>query len=227
MAKLNQNKISADQNLFREKRLQLVNSLRNKGITDEELLSVMEELPRELFVDPPFINRAYDDTALPIKCMQTISQPYTVAYMTELICVKPGQKILEIGTGSGYQAAILYLLGAKVYTVERIPELLNNANKIFEQIGFQINCFLGDGSIGLSQYAPYDSIIVTAAAPSIPTKLIEQLKIGGRLVIPIGNKTYQTMNLIIKQSAIDYQLIEKDTFKFVPLIGDAGWNSEN
>lgn len=227
MVKSNQWKLFTEQNLFKEKRYQLVQSLRNKGISDEELLTVIEELPRELFVDPPFINRAYDDTALPIKCMQTISQPYTVAYMTELLCVKPGNKILEIGTGSGYQAAILYLLGAKVFTIERIPELLNNAKQIFEQIGFRINCFLGDGSIGLSQYAPYDSIIVTAAAPSVPNKLIEQLKVGGRLVIPIGSKTYQTMNLIIKQNKNDYQLIEKDTFKFVPLIGDAGWGSEN
>jgi protein-L-isoaspartate(D-aspartate) O-methyltransferase len=227
MVKLNQGITFKEQNLFREKRQLLVKSLRNKGITDDELLAVMEELPRELFVDPPFINRAYDDTALPIKCMQTISQPYTVAYMTELLCVKPSHKVLEIGTGSGYQAAILYLLGAKVYTIERIPELLNNANDIFEQMGFKINCFLGDGSIGLSKYAPFDSIIVTAAAPSIPNRLIEQLKIGGRLVIPIGSKSYQTMNLIIKHTDNNYQLIEKDTFKFVPLIGDNGWNAEN
>jgi protein-L-isoaspartate(D-aspartate) O-methyltransferase len=211
-------------NNFKEKRFQLVQSVRKKGIFDENLLSVLEELPRELFVEPAFINRAYEDTALPIQCMQTISQPFTVAYMTQLLEIKVGHKILEIGTGSGYQAAILYLLGAKVFTIERIPELLNKTIKIFNELNFEIKCYEGDGTIGLKQYAPYDGIIVTAAAPSVPQQLVQQLKIGGRLVVPIGNKNFQTMNLIIKQDKTNFKIIEKDTFKFVPLIGIDGWN---
>ncbi len=211
---------------FREKRFQLVQSLRNKGISNETLLSVFEELPREIFVEPAFIQRAYEDTALPIKCMQTISQPYTVAYMTQLLEIEPGNKILEIGTGSGYQAAILYLMGAKVYTIERILELLNHAKKTFESLNFNIKCFEGDGTLGLKQFVPYDGIIVTAAAPSVPQELIHQLKIGGKLVIPIGNKNIQIMNLIIKINEKDYKIIEKDTFKFVPLIGINGWNEK-
>lgn len=210
-------------NSFKEKRFQLVQTLRKKGIYDENLLTILNELPRELFVEPAFINKAYEDTALPISCMQTISQPFTVAYMTQLLEIKPGNKILEIGTGSGYQAAILYLLGARVFTVERIPDLLSKARKIFEQLEFNIKCLDGDGSIGLKKYAPYDGIIVTAAAPSIPQQLIQQLKIGGRLVVPIGNKLYQAMNLIIKKDKMNYSVYEKDKFKFVPLIGIDGW----
>jgi len=213
-------------NNFREKRFHLVQSLKKKGISDENLLSVLEEIPREIFVEPAFINRAYDDTALPIQCMQTISQPFTVAYMTQLLEIKPGKKILEIGTGSGYQAAILYLLGAKVFTIERIPELLNKATKIFNEYNFDIKCFEGDGTLGLMQHAPFDGIIVTAAAPTVPRQLVQQLKKGGRLVVPIGNKNFQTMNLIIKQEKNNYQVIEKDTFKFVPLIGADGWSED-
>ncbi|MFH1050056.1 MAG: protein-L-isoaspartate(D-aspartate) O-methyltransferase [bacterium] len=216
-------KINSDNN-YREKRFQLVQSLRRKGISDEALLSVLEELPRELFVEPAFINRAYDDTALPIRCMQTISQPFTVAYMTQLLEIEPGNKILEIGTGSGYQAAILYLMGARVYSIERIPELLNNAKYLFDKLNFDIKCFEGDGTVGLNQFAPFDGIIVTAAAPSVPQQLVQQLKTGGKLVVPIGEKNLQTMNLIIKADKNNYKIIERDTFKFVPLIGIDGWS---
>lgn len=210
-------------NLFAEKRFQLIQELKTKGIKDKRVLNALNNLPRELFVEEPFINRAYEDNALPIKCNQTISQPYTVAYMTELLDVQQGNKILEIGTGSGFQAALLHLLGAEVYTIERFEELAINAMKKFQNLGFNIKVYTGDGTKGLPEFAPYDRIIVTAAAPQEPKSLIKQLKIGGKLVIPIGDKRYQIMHLIIRLNENNYRDIEKGEFRFVPLIGDEGW----
>jgi len=215
--------ISKYENTYKERRFQLTQILKSKGIQNKELLDVIQKLPRELFVEKAFINRAYEDNALPIKCEQTISQPYTVAYMTELLEIQEGEKVLEIGTGSGYQAAILYLLGAEVFTIERHKELSLKAKERFSDLGFKINSFFGDGTLGLKKYSPYDKIIVTAAAPEIPFSLIKQLNFNGRLVVPVGDKNQQTMHLIIRVDEDNYKDYEQDSFRFVPLIGVEGW----
>ncbi len=209
-------------NSFREKRLYLINHLRKKGIS-ENILEAMEKLSREKFVGSGMHHRAYEDTALPIECSQTISQPYTVAFMTEKLDVQKDDKILEIGTGSGYQAALLALLGARVFTIERIPELYEKANQLFRQWGLKINTRLGDGSLGWKEFAPYDGIIVTAAAPKIPEPLLDQLKIGGKMVIPIGDLSSQDMFTITKTGENEYSQDVTKSFKFVPLIGKKGW----
>lgn len=211
---------------YRERRYQLVSSLRKKGIRDEKVLKVFNKVPREFFVDAGFKNRAYEDTALPINCMQTISQPYTVAYMTGLLDIHAGDKVLEIGTGSGYQAVILFLLGADVFTIERHSELVKIARLKFEKLEIGINSFVGDGSQGLEEFCPFDKIIVTAASPKIPDSLINQLGIGGLMVIPIGQKHWQTMHLIIRKTKNYFDDIQKDTFRFVPLIGEEGWKEK-
>lgn len=210
-------------NTFLEKRRQLVDLLKRRGINDERVLNAIATLPREYFVSSTFQNRAYEDNALPIDCNQTISQPYTIAFMTQLLKVNEGDRVLEIGTGSGYQASILFLLGAKVFTIERIPELYHKSIEKFKYFGFNINTRLGDGTIGWKEFAPYDGIIVTAAAPKIPQTLIEQLAIGGRLVVPVGDKVSQAMHLIIKKDENNYIEEKIDRFKFVPLIGKEGW----
>ncbi|OGU40104.1 MAG: protein-L-isoaspartate O-methyltransferase [Ignavibacteria bacterium GWB2_35_12] len=212
-------------NAFYERRRLLIESLRRRGNLSEEVLDAMLKLPREKFLDSSFHFRAYEDTALPIDANQTISQPYTVAYMTTLLDVKKGGKVLEIGTGSGYQACILALLGAKVYTIERIPELVEKARKVFKEFGLKINTRVGDGTIGWSEFAPYQGIIVTAAAPDVPDSLMEQLALGGRLVVPVGTKSYQSMYLIERKSEKDYNKSSTDSFKFVPLIGKEGWKT--
>lgn len=211
---------------FKEQRLKLVNELRNRGIDDENVLYAMSILPREKFVLPSFINRAYEDVALPIENNQTISQPYTVAYMTGQLRISRNDKVLEIGTGSGYQACLLAIMGAKVYTVERIPELFEKSKLIFLEFGLQINSRLADGSLGWREFAPYNGIIVTAAAPKVPNSLKEQLAIGGRLVIPIGDKFSQSMYVITRLSDDDYDIKISDRFKFVPLIGKEGWSND-
>lgn len=211
---------------FREQRRAMVELLRQKGIDDERVLEVMGKLPREIFINPSLHNRAYEDTALPIDCNQTISQPYTVAFMTSLLKVEPNNKVLEIGTGSGYQACLLYLLGARVFTVERILELFEQANKKFHELGFNINTRYGDGTLGWKEFAPYDRIIVTAASPRIPPSLKEQLAIGGRMVLPVGNKSSQVMCLVERISENEFKEYRNDHFKFVPLIGKEGWESE-
>ncbi len=212
---------------FNERRRDLVESLRIKGIKDENVLKAIGELPREKFLNSPFENRAYEDTALPIDCGQTISQPYTVAYMTSLLNIKQNDKILEIGTGSGYQACILYLLGARVFTVERIIQLYEQANIRFKEFGYNIMTRLGDGSIGWSEFAPYNGIIVTAAAPKVPEALKNQLEIGSRLVIPIGTMHSQAMVVVERQSNQQFKQWTNDYFKFVPLIGKEGWEMNN
>ncbi|MGF1669600.1 MAG: protein-L-isoaspartate(D-aspartate) O-methyltransferase, partial [Balneolaceae bacterium] len=178
---------------FISRRKRLVDSLRDKGIKDESVLQAINKVPRHLFVDTALENRAYEDNALPIGMNQTISQPYTVAAQTELLKVNKGDKILEIGTGSGYQAAILCEMGASVYSVERHRELYERAMDILKMLGYTVQLKLGDGTKGWSAYAPYDGIIVTAGAPVVPDDLIEQLSIGGRLVIPVGSEYSQKM----------------------------------
>lgn len=207
---------------FERERKEMIDLLIERGITDQRVLEAMSKVERHLFVDPAFVNRAYEDTALPIGKGQTISQPYTVAFMTQELHPRPGSKVLEVGTGSGYQAAVLAELGCKVYTIERHLELLNKARKVFEQLGYRILSRAGDGTVGWKEYAPFDGIIVTAGAPEVPEPLLQQLAEGGRLVIPVGDLQMQTLRVITK---VDGRFETKDIngFKFVPLIGKKGW----
>jgi protein-L-isoaspartate(D-aspartate) O-methyltransferase len=211
---------------FDDERRDMIQVLKERGITDERLLQAMMKVERHLFVSEPFINRAYDDTALPIAKQQTISQPYTVAIMTQLLELKQGAKVLEIGTGSGYQAAILAELGCKVYTIERHIDLLLQARKMFEKGRYRIGSKAGDGTIGWSEFAPYDGIVVTAAAPNVPEPLKQQLADGGRLVIPVGDLDVQDLHVITKKGAT-FEVRIAEGFKFVPLIGKKGWNGQS
>ena len=211
---------------FTYRRNKLVDNLRAKGIKDESLLAAINKVPRHVFIDTALENRAYEDSALPIGKGQTISQPYTVAAQTELLNVKPGEKVLEIGTGSGYQSAILSEMGADVYTVERHEELYLKAKEILNSLGDRVRIKLGDGSMGWSAYAPYDAIVVTAGAPVVPKDLIQQLNIGGRLVVPVGDHEKQLMTRITRISEDAYEEERFNYFKFVPLIGKKGWKGE-
>lgn len=201
----------------------LMKTLREKGIKDESVLEAMGKVPRHFFIEKYAAEKAYEDTALQINAGQTISQPFTVAYQTELLDIKPGLKVLEIGTGSGYQAAILAEMGARVYTVERQKELFQKSQELLTNLGYSVKCFLGDGSVGLPVQAPFDRIIVTAGAPSVPDPLLKQLKKGGTLVIPVGDEKIQKMITVLKISDKEYERIELDAFKFVPLIGEKAW----
>jgi protein-L-isoaspartate(D-aspartate) O-methyltransferase len=207
---------------FDSDKASLVDALIAKGIKNEKVLEAISKVKREKFVQQAFIPRAYEDTALPIGSNQTISQPYTVAIMTECLRIKEGSKILEIGTGSGYQAAILAELGARVYSIERIPELLLEAQKILEKEKYKVVCKIGDGSIGWPEYAPFDGIIITAAAPETPKSLLDQLAEGGKLIVPIGSLDAQDIHIITKRGQNYYTEI-KNGFRFVPLIGKEGW----
>lgn len=204
--------------------LQLVQTLRERGISDENVLYAIEKLPRDKFVPSALKSRAYEDSALPISCSQTISQPYTVARMTELANVQQGAKVLEIGTGSGYQAAVLALLGARVFSIERHYDLHRSAEKTLQELHLNVALKCGDGTIGWTEFAPYDVILVTAAAPDVPEPLAQQLAIGGRLIIPVGDKDTQTMYIVTKIAPEKYNVREAGNFAFVPLIGRAGWN---
>lgn len=198
----------------------LVKQLKEKGITDKNVLEAIAKIPRHLFIDSSFENFAYQDKAFPIGADQTISQPYTVAFQTELLQVEKEHKILEIGTGSGYQTAVLCLLGAKVYSVERQNELFKKTKNLLSKLTINVIPKLlsfGDGYKGLPDYAPFDSIIVTAGAPLIPQALMSQLKIGGRLVIPVGKKE-QIMTLLVRKNETQFEKTEFGDFKFVPLL---------
>lgn len=210
---------------YLEKRRNLILSLQSKKELDEKVLDVMGKIPRELFVSPVFINRAYEDTALPIDCSQTISQPYTVAFMTTLLKVKPGDRILEVGTGSGYQATVLFMLQARVFSVERVAQLYEQTSKMFKKNGINVMTRLSDGTLGWKEFSPFDGIIVTAAAPEAPRSLLDQLAIGGRMIIPIGDRVSQDMYIIERNSEQDYATYKADKFKFVPLIGKEGWKT--
>ncbi|HLA68589.1 MAG TPA: protein-L-isoaspartate(D-aspartate) O-methyltransferase [Bacteroidota bacterium] len=210
---------------FEEERKEMIALIRERGITDEKVIEVMGRIERHVFVKEPFVNRAYDDTALPIAKQQTISQPYTVAFMTQELSVTTGQKVLEIGTGSGYQAAVLAEIGCRVFTIERHMELFLQTRKMFERLGYRIATLCGDGTVGWSEFAPYDGIIVTAAAPEVPDALLNQLAVGGRLVIPVGDLDMQKLRVIIKKGE-GFESKEVYGFKFVPLIGKKGWNGK-
>lgn len=209
---------------FREQRESLLKNLKKKGIKDDKILEAMKKIPRELFVNSSFLKKAYEDTALPIDCGQTISQPYTVAFMTELLDVKKEDKILEIGTGSGYQATLLYMLGAQVYTIERHEGLFQKSSELFNKYGIKVNNILGDGSLGLPEKGPFDGIIVTAAAPNISDTLKKQLLTFGKLVVPVGGEEGQKMYLIERQGENDFKETDKGSFKFVPLIGKKAYS---
>lgn len=201
-------------------RNQLVSIITEKGIKSEAVLNAIAKIPRHLFMDSSFADFAYQDKAFPIAAEQTISQPYTVAFQTELLEIKNGDKILEIGTGSGYQTAVLIELGAKVYTIERQKELFRKTKLFLPKIGYSPKKIVfGDGYKGLKEDAPFDGIIVTAGAPFVPKELLAQLKVGGKLVIPVGNEN-QVMTLYIRKSNSDFEKHELGAFKFVPLLKD-------
>jgi protein-L-isoaspartate(D-aspartate) O-methyltransferase len=208
------------QDTYRHKglRKQLVSNIRKKGIKDEAVLAAMDIVPRHLFMDSGFVNFAYKDQAFPIGAGQTISQPYTVAFQTELLEVKNGDKVLEIGTGSGYQTAILLEMGANVFTVERQRELFLKAQQLLSGLGYKPRFFFGDGMDGKPSYGPYDRILVTAAAEKVPQKLLEQLIVGGIMVLPRGNRFSQTMIRIIKTGPHEYSESSHGSFVFVPLL---------
>jgi len=200
------------------KRKKLVDELRKKGITDEEVLRGVSKVTRHDFMDPAFLNHAYADKAFPIASGQTISQPFTVAIQTSLLKVKKRDRILEIGTGSGYQAAILAEMGAKVYTIERYRELYVKAQRTLASLGYSVDFFFGDGYEGKPLYGPFDGIIITAATPEIPDKLLKQLKIGGRLVVPLGDNASQVMTLIIRTDEEQFDYSSHGNFVFVPML---------
>ncbi len=201
-------------------RNKLVEVLIAKGIRDQKVLNALATVPRHLFMDSSFEGHAYQDKAFPIAANQTISQPYTVAFQTELLKVSPNHKILEIGTGSGYQTAVLLQLKAKVYTIERQLELFKKTNLFFNKMGYRPKKFVfGDGYKGLPEEAPFDGILVTAGAPLIPKPLLSQLKIGGRLVIPVGEEE-QLMTLVTRKSDKEFVKEELGSFRFVPLLED-------
>lgn len=201
----------------------MVDLISRRGVNDERVLRAMRKVERHVFVPEPFTTRAYEDTALPIGCSQTISQPYTVAFMTQHLDVHEGDKVLEVGTGSGYQAAILAEMGARVFTIERLFDLLQQARKILDTLGYNVASKIGDGSVGWSEFAPYDRIIVTAAAPAMPYSLFRQLNEGGKLVVPVGSMDIQQLEIVTKLEGKP-SVEEQFGFKFVPLLGKEGWN---
>lgn len=202
------------------KRQQLVKIVQEKGIEDQKVLKAIGSIPRHLFMDSSFEDHAYQDKAFPIAADQTISQPYTVAFQTELLQIQRGDTVLEIGTGSGYQTAVLCYLGAKVYTVERQRELFKKTERFLPKLGYRPKyATFGDGYLGLPDYAPFDKIIVTAGAPFIPKPLMQQLKVGGRLVIPVGDDV-QIMTLLERKSQKEFKKTTFGEFRFVPLLED-------
>jgi protein-L-isoaspartate(D-aspartate) O-methyltransferase len=204
-------------------RKQLVGKLREKGIRDGNVLKAIEKVPRHFFFEEAFEDHAYQDKAFPIGEGQTISQPYTVAFQTELLEIKNGEKILEIGTGSGYQCCVLIELGGKVYTIENNKVLFTKASSFLPSIGYNASFFWGDGTLGLPAYAPFNKILVTAGAPFVPQKLLSQLTVGGIMVIPVGNEETQHMVKIRKLSDNEFEKEELGVFRFVPLTGKEGW----
>ncbi len=201
-------------------RKKLVEEISQKGITDKRILAAIEKIPRHLFMDSSFLEFAYVDKAFPIGEGQTISQPYTVAFQTQLLEIKKGDKVLEVGTGSGYQSCVLIEMETKVYTIERIKGLYDKTKLFLPTLGYNPKMFFGDGYKGLPSYATFDKIIVTAGAKNIPDELVKQLKIGGCIVIPVGNGSIQIMTTITKISESETEIKEWGEFRFVPLLGN-------
>lgn len=201
-------------------RKRLVETLKKKGIVNNYVLQAISTIPRHLFMDSSFVDHAYTDKAFPIAADQTISQPYTVARQTELLEVERGDKVLEIGTGSGYQSAVLLELGVILFTIERQNELFKKTKLFLPKLGYKPKRMIfGDGYIGLEEEAPYDGIIVTAGAPFVPNPLLAQLKIGGKLVIPVGENV-QIMTVFTRKSETEFMKEEHGEFRFVPLLED-------
>lgn len=207
---------------FRHKgmRKKLVAELASKGINDTRVLDAINSIPRHQFLDTAFVNFAYQDKPFPIGAGQTISQPYTVAFQSQLLEIKPYDKVLEIGTGSGYQAAVLTLLDAVVYTIERQRELFVKTKKNLAELGYKCMFVYGDGYKGMPKFAPFDKIIITCGAPVMPKDLVAQLKVGGRMVAPIGDGDVQIMHLIEKLSATETRITTHGEFSFVPMLND-------
>ncbi|MGB3183328.1 MAG: protein-L-isoaspartate(D-aspartate) O-methyltransferase [Cyclobacteriaceae bacterium] len=204
-------------------RKSLVRTLKGKGIQQKAVLEAIGKVPRHVFFENVFLEHAYQDKAFPIGEGQTISQPYTVAFQTELLDISPQDKVLEIGTGSGYQCCVLCEMGARVYTIEYNKVLYKKAKAMLPDMGYRATFIHGDGSRGLPNYAPYDKIIVTAGAPTVPTALIEQLRTGGSLVIPVGDSRTQKMLRLTRQGEKQVKREAFDNFSFVPLLGKFGW----
>ncbi len=209
--------------MYEKERQELILTLREKGITNERVLKAFLEVERHLFIPQALHGHAYVDNALPIGFDQTISQPYTVAFMTQVMNPQPGNKILEIGTGSGYQAVILNYLGAKVYSIERNHNLYLRTSQLFDNLGYRIALRCSDGTLGWDEFAPYDGIIVTAGGPEIPTNLKKQLAPGGILIIPVGDRKSQKMHILQKTGVDSFKTTIVPDFSFVPLIGREGW----
>lgn len=201
----------------------LVDQLKIKGITDKNVLKVIGEIKREKFIPDVIKHYAYKDVALPIGFGQTISQPYTVAFMTQLLELKPRSKVLEIGTGSGYQAALLYNMGMKVYSIERNFDIYSETLKLFDDLRIRVGCKCGDGTLGWKEHSPFDGIIVTAGSPTVPNELKQQLAIEGKLVIPVGDRETQILKAITRKDDETFEEKDYPQFKFVPLIGKEGW----
>lgn len=207
---------------FQQQRSQLVKELRGQGIGDARVLEALGSVPREEFVGPEFASCAYLNKPLPIGSGQTISQPYVVAWMLEALQLRPEDKVLEIGGGSGYAAATLSCLVDKVYSVERHPELARTAQERLNRLGYAVTVWVGDGSIGLPEFAPYDAILVSAGAPNVPTSLLKQLRVGGRLVIPVGQYDIQSL-VRVERNSRGYRRQHLGDVRFVPLVGAEGW----
>ncbi len=199
-------------------RKKLAMGLSKKKIRSKEVLAAIEKIPRHLFMESTFINFAYKDQAFPIGAGQTISQPFTVAFQTQLLQIEKGDKVLEVGTGSGYQAAVLLEMGAKVFTIERQKELYLKVQSFLPEIGYHPACFFGDGYKGLPNFAPFDKILVTAGAPFVPEELKLQLKTGGRLVVPVGSEKYQEMTVVSRVSENEFKTEKHGGFVFVPML---------
>lgn len=212
--------------MYKSDRKALIKQLITKGITDQNVLKAIGEIKREKFIPDVIKHYVYKDVALPIGYGQTISQPYTVAFMTQLLELKPRSKVLEIGTGSGYQAALLYDMGIKVYSIERNFDIYSKTLKLFDDLRIRVGCKCGDGTLGWKEYAPFDGIIVTAGSPAVPYELKNQLAIGGKMVVPVGDRETQILKVITRQDEETFTEKDYPQFKFVPLIGREGWKEE-
>jgi protein-L-isoaspartate(D-aspartate) O-methyltransferase len=207
-------------------REKLIRTLMEKGLQDEAVATAMRKVPRHAFVESAFTEAAYEDRPLPIGDGQTISQPLTVAFQSSMLELKPGMKVLEIGTGSGYQAAVLCEMGAKVFSIERIRMHHQKALALLDELGYKLRLKWGDGTQGWTQYAPYDRILVTAASPNVPEALKKQLTIGGKLIIPVGDLERQQMAIVTRKSETEWEIVKNGSYQFVPLLGKFGWAEE-
>ena len=212
--------------MYEKERQELVDKLSENGITDIYVLKAIWEVERHKYVPEALLPHAYRDIALPIGYGQTISQPYTVAFMTQALEVKPNSKVLEIGTGSGYQGAILFKMGANVYSIERQFEIYERTRQLLDELQIRVNTKCGDGTIGWQEHAPFDGILVTAGSPTVPPSLKKQLAVGGKLVIPVGDKVSQKLKIVTKIDEDKFETLDIPEFVFVPLIGKEGWKQE-